>query len=126
MTFTKSVVAVWNLVSTQLLPPDYDSSNVCVQIPPYCIQAYRDKLQEMVDAGQTDGINHWQSHRMSMHLFTDQPAAEEFVDYLTGAFPCSADIKSIRINNLHPSSVLANPPGAVFPPDTIFFKKLIK
>ena len=114
MTFTKSVVAVWNLVSTQLLPPDYDSSNACVQIPPYCILALREKLQEMIAAGQTDGINHWQGHSISMYLFTDQPAAEEFVEYITGAFPCHPDIKSIAINNLHPSYLLANLPGTAF------------
>jgi hypothetical protein len=86
MTLIKSVVVVWTM-------PKLD-------LPESCTTPLKQKLQEMALAGQTDEKAHWESNQISMYFFTDQLSAEEFVDYLTGALPCSTYIDSTAINNL--------------------------
>ena len=86
MTLINSVVIVWTM-------PKLD-------LPESCTTTLKQKLQEMVVAGQTDGKAQWESNQISMYFFTDQPAAEEFVDYLTGAFLGSTYIDSTKINTL--------------------------
>ena len=76
-----------------------------------CAADLRAKLQLMITAEQTDGKGYTQGNpRINQFRFTDQAAAEEFVEYLNTVFPCPADIKSIAINNLH----LSNPPATTF------------
>ena len=109
MTFTKAVVIVW---TQQIWPP---RPSTLSPPPPVisvsCAADLRAKLQLMITSEQTDGKGYAQgSPRISQFRFTDQAAAEEFVEYLNTVFPCPADIKSTAIINLH----LSNPPATTF------------
>lgn len=86
MTLTKSVVIVWTIPKTD--------------IPVSCQGDLDIKLDAMAGAGQTDKNVYWHSPRVVEYRFTDQVAADEFVAYLLGVFPCSANVESTKINNI--------------------------